>query len=163
MNRVFLAIALAALMQAADDPKAEIKKIIAGNLKAMQAARTQDDILRAIEAMDAPDWVSEFNGQTWTRADALRELQGMLTIPPEKRGTPKIDFIYWTETPAHVTALFWVYGERDGAVVGSLSRDTWVHTSNGWRRTRHEKYFPDRPLIANGKPVILPPLADQIR
>ncbi len=43
-----------------------------------------------------------------------------------------------------------------GRVIGSLYRDTWVRAANGWKRVRTEKMFPDRPLVEDGKPMILP-------
>jgi len=56
-----------------------------------------------------------------------------------------------------VTVLYWVYGTADEKLIGSIARDTFVRTEQGWRRMRHEKYFPDRPLVVNGKTVIAPP------
>jgi hypothetical protein len=56
--------------------------------------------------------------------------------------------------------MFWAYTGIPAAparLIGSLYRDTWVRTANGWQRIRQEKFFPDRPLMENGKPVILPP------
>ncbi len=41
-------------------------------------------------------------------------------------------------------------------MIGSLYRDTWVQTPAGWRRIRQEKFFPDRPLLEDGKALILP-------
>ena len=80
----------------------------------------------------------------------------MLAVPAEKRGLPQIDFIYWNETAGNASVLYWVYNEQNGRVIGSLARDKWVRTPAGWRRSHHEKFFPDRVLIENGKAVILP-------
>ncbi len=163
MKRFLLTLAFAALLHAAADPKTEIKKTIADTFKLVQAARTKDDIARAVDGIDVPEWVSIVpDGQNGTRAGAVHDLEGMLAVPPEKRSSPHVDFIWWSETTAKVTVLYWVYDEQEGVVVGAMIRDTWIPTHAGWRRSVHEKLFPNRPLIDHGKPVILPPLPDHL-
>ena len=163
MLRICLLIPAALALHAQESPQAAIKKALARNFAALQSATTKADILRAVDAIDVPGWVSHLpNGQVRTRADALRELETLLAIPPDRRPSPRLDFVYWNEAAGDVTALYWVYSERDGRLTGSLARDTWVNTANGWRRTRHEKFFPDRPLVVYGRAVIAPPLPDHL-
>ena len=95
-------------------------------------------------------------GETWTLADILKEGEAGLQVPPEKRPLPKMDFVYIRETGWNVLVVYWMSRHSGTRVVGSLYRDTWVRTADGWRSIRQEKFFPDRPLIEDGKPVILP-------
>jgi hypothetical protein len=114
--------------------------------------------VRIVGGMDAPEWTGSLpTGETMTRAEAIASLEGLLAIPPEKRPVPTLDFLYVRETGWNVLAVYWVYRQSERQTVGSLVRDTWVRAAPGLRRIRHEKFFPDRVLIDDGKPVILPP------
>jgi hypothetical protein len=88
----------------------------------------------------------------------VKEGQNGIAISPEKRPLPQMDFIYIRQTGWNVLAVYWSYRRSGTRLVGSLYRDTWVETSKGWQRIRQEKFFPDRTLIDDGKPVILPPV-----
>ncbi len=94
--------------------------------------------------------------ETITLADLLKEGEAALTIPPEKRPLPQIDFVYIRETGWNVLVVYWNSRRAGGRVIGSLCRDTWVRGASGWKRISTEKMFPDRPLIEDGKPVVLP-------
>jgi hypothetical protein len=59
------------------------------------------------------------------------------------------------ESAGKVVVVYWVYGVSGRTVIGSMARDTFVRKAEGYRRTLHEKFFTDRPLIQDGKPVIL--------
>jgi hypothetical protein len=67
-----------------------------------------------------------------------------------------MDFVYIQQTGWNVLVVYWNSRRSGTRVIGSLYRDTWVRTADGWRRIRQEKFFPDRPLLEDGKPVILP-------
>lgn len=141
----------------AQDVRSTIQALYTDTLRAMRTAQTKEDISRMVEAIDVPEWTSSlFNGQTMTRPQAIRELESILAIPPEKRPLFHIEPFYWSETAAAVTVVYWVYMDINGTRNGSIARDTWARTAAGWRRTRHEKFFPDRPLMKDGKPVFLP-------
>jgi len=130
----------------------------AATFAALHDAKTKDDIAKMVDAFDTPDWVSYLpTGETLTRPEAVRLLESLLATPPEKRPSPRMDIIFMNETKWNVTVLYWVYGTADEKLIGSIARDTFVRTEQGWRRMRHEKYFPDRPLVVNGKTVIAPP------
>jgi len=141
----------------AEDSRATIRSLYTDALRAMRTAQTKEDITRMVEAIDIPEWTSSLvNGQTMTRQQAVRELESLLAVPPENRPLFHIEPIYWNETAAAMTVVYWVYIDIKGNRNGSIARDTWARTAAGWRRTRHEKVFPDRPLMKDGKPVFLP-------
>jgi hypothetical protein len=149
---------LAACVGCAQDSKVVIQAMYAATFAALHDAKTKEDIAKMVDAFDAPEWVSNLpNGQTMTRAEAVRMLESVLSIAPAERPTPKMDVIFSNETKWNVTMLYWVYNGPEGNLTGSIARDTFVRTAQGWRRVRHEKFFPDRPLVVNGKPVIAPP------
>lgn len=135
-----------------------IKDMYASTLNAMKNAKTKDDIQTIVNSLDVPEWVGiSPAGETQTRTETLASLEQLLAIPTEKRPTPILDFLYVKETGWNVLAVYWVYRQTEHQMMGSLVRDTWVRTPAGLRRIRHEKFFPDRTLIDDGKPVILPP------
>lgn len=124
----------------------------------MKEAKTKEDIAKIVDSIDAPEWSSTLpSGETMTRADSIAGLEGMLAIPAEKRPTPLLDFLYVKETDQKILAVYWVYRQTEHQTAGSLVRDAWVRTEAGLRRIRHEKFFPDRILINEGKPVVLLP------
>jgi len=154
----------------ADDPtddmdaRAAIQSIYAATLTGMRDAKTKEDIARVVNGIDVPEWVSLlYNGQTMVRAQAIRELEGLLAIAPEKRPEFRMDILYWNETAAGVRVVYWAYGERGNELAGSMARDSWARTPSGWRRLRHEKFLPDRPLVVDGKAVVTPPVGETIR
>jgi hypothetical protein len=84
-------------------------------------------------------------GETLTFADLTKEAEAGLAIPPEKRPLPKMDFVFIRQTGWNVLAVYWSSRRSGTRVIGSLYRDTWVRTAEGWRRIRQEKLFPDVP------------------
>jgi hypothetical protein len=135
-----------------------IKDMYASTLNAMKNAKTKDDVQTLVNGMDVPEWVGiSPAGETQTRAETLTALEQLLAIPSEKRPSPTLDFLYVKETGWNVLAVYWVYRQTEHQIMGSMVRDTWVRTAAGLRRIRHEKFFPDRVLMDDGKPVILPP------
>ncbi|MBY0506855.1 MAG: hypothetical protein K2X03_23245 [Bryobacteraceae bacterium] len=160
MKRLMFTLILGAATAAAqEDLKQTITAIYTATFASMREAKSVSDLRRLMDAIDVPDWVSTLpSGETLTRADALRLMEGLLEVPSEKRPSPTIDIIYFRENAWNAQAVYWVYRREQNKVVGSLARDTWVRTAPGWRRIRHEKFFPDRPLQEDGKAVILPKL-----
>jgi hypothetical protein len=135
-----------------------IKDMYASTLSAMKNAKTKDDIQSIVNGIDVPEWVGiSPSGETQTHAESLAALEQLLAIPPEKRPSPTLDFLYVKETGWSILAVYWVYRQSEHQMMGSLVRDTWVRTALGLRRIRHEKFFPDRVLVDDGKPVVLPP------
>jgi hypothetical protein len=161
MKSRLLAAALlivSAALAADENVTKTIQDLYTSTLNAMKNAKTKDDIATIVSGMDAPEWVGNLpTGETITRSEAIASLEGLLAIPPEKRPVPTLDFLYVKETGWNILAVYWVYRQAEHQIVGSLVRDTWVRTALGLRRIRHEKFFPDRVLLDDGKPVILPP------
>lgn len=156
MRALLLAFAACAAFAQADY-KEEISKTYASTFTALREAKTKADIERMVDAIDVPEWVGSLpSGATITRAAAISSLMGLLEVAPENRPVPKQQMIYLAENGSSVIAVYWVYGEVGERLVGSMARDTWVRTARGWRRVRHEKFFPDRPLVENGRVLILP-------
>ncbi len=156
MRAMLLLFAVCAAFAQADY-RDEIPKIYASTFAAMREAKTKADIERLVNAIDVPEWRGTLpSGATLTRPAAVSSLMGLLEVAPEHRPIPRQQMIYLAENDWSVTAVYWVYGEVGERLVGSMARDTWVRTARGWRRVRHEKIFPDRPLVEKGKGLILP-------
>jgi len=146
----------AGLCAADENIEQTIRALYASSRAAAREARTKEDISRALSTF-APEWVGNMPAsETITLADLYKEGEAGLAIPPEKRPIPKLDFVYMRETGWNVLVVYWNSRRSGTQVIGALYRDTWVRTSAGWKRIRTEKFFPDRPLIEDGKPVILP-------
>jgi len=147
---------LSGLMSADDGVEKTIRDLYAKSRETLRSARTKEDLGRALGSF-APEWVGNMPaGETLTLADLMKEGEGALAIPPEKRPLPTMDIVYLRETGWNVLVVYWNSRRSGNQVIGSLYRDTWVRTADGWRRIRQEKFFPDRPLIQDGKPAILP-------
>jgi hypothetical protein len=146
----------AVLFAAEENVEQTIRALYESSRAAAREARTKEDIQRALSSF-APEWVGNMPaGETITLADLYKEGESGLAIPPEKRPMPQMDFVTIRETGWNVLVVYWNSRRVGTRVIGALCRDTWVRTSGGWKRIRTEKFFPDRPLIEDGKPVILP-------
>jgi hypothetical protein len=158
MRLFTLLLILSAGLGAADETVEQtIRGLYASSRAAAREARTKEDLSRALSTF-APEWVGNMPaGETITLADLYKEGESALAIPPEKRPIPQMDFVYIRETGWNVLVVYWNSRRSGTRVIGALYRDTWVRTSSGWKRIRTEKFFPGRPLIEDGKPVILPP------
>ena len=151
---LFLTVGLGAADESVEQT---IRGLYASSRAAAREARTKEDLSRALSTF-APEWVGNMPaGETITLADLYKEGESALDIPPEKRPIPQMDFVYIRETGWNVLVVYWNSRRSGTRVIGSLCRDTWVRTSSGWKRIRTEKFFPDRPLMEDGKPLILPP------
>ena len=152
-----LVFPLAAFGADEDVPKT-IRDLYNATFASMKQAKTKEDLARMVSAMDAPEWVGNSpDGETLTRVQSLALLEPILAIPSDERPAPKLDFVYVKETGWNVLVVYWAYSQTEHQLVGSMARDTWVRTGQGWRRIKHEKLFPNRPLVDDGKAVILPP------
>jgi hypothetical protein len=153
---LLLMLACPGLFAADESVEKTIKDLYASSQAAMRTARTNQELAQALGTF-APEWVGNMpSGETLTSADLTKEVEAGLAIPPEKRPLPKMDIVYIRQTGWNVLVVYWNSRRSGTRVVGSLYRDTWVQTAQGWRRIRQEKFFPDRPLLEDGKPVVLP-------
>jgi len=153
---LLLMLACPGLFAADESVEKTVKELYASSQAILHSARTKEELAQALSTF-APEWVGNMPaGETLTFADLTKEAEAGLAIPPEKRPIPKMDFVYIRQTGWNVLAVYWNSRRSGSRVIGSLYRDTWVRTAEGWRRIRQEKFFPDRPLLEDGKPVFLP-------
>lgn len=157
------------------------KSIYARSFTALREARTLDDMKRLSDDLDSPEWISvdRFGRTVLTRKDADRELQSVLALPPELRVT-EMDIVWAEQDSDRLAVVAWMmpneaewvdsdgdFGPREGKhrlTRGTLVRDIFETTTNGWRRIRHDKLIPnDTVLAVDGKPGILPPVDDRSR
>jgi hypothetical protein len=159
MRIVVLTLGLAnvAMLMADATDIQKVKQKYEASYAAIGELKTPKDVERLIDIFQVPEWVGTFPaGETLTRESSVAEGVSILSIPPEKRPRPNIQFVYVTETGWNILAVYWQYRKDGEKIVGSLFRDTWVRAEAGWRRVRTEKFFPDRTLVEGGKGVILP-------
>lgn len=127
---------------------APIADAYASTLSALQSAKTPQDIHRMVEATDSADWVSVApDGAKTSRPEAEQQLLGLLSIPAGQRPLPSQKVIYVANLQSRMLVVYWVYRITPQGPVGSMVRDTWSKTDEGWRREKHEKFFLDRPLV----------------
>jgi hypothetical protein len=156
-RHLWLTIALCGVAWPQDQFRTEIGRAYDATFSAMREAKTKADIEQIVDAIDVPEWQGSLpSGAIMTRSDAIAALTGLLSVPPERRPVPRLHMLYTTETGWRGFAVYWVYRQSGNELIGSLARDTWVRTPRGWRRMRHEKLFPDRLLVQDGKGSILP-------
>jgi hypothetical protein len=152
-----LMIALCGVAWPQDEFRTEIARAYDATFSAIREAKTRADIEQLVDAIDVPEWQGSLpSGAITTRSEAIVALSGILSVPPERRPVPRLHILYATETGWRGFAVYWAYRQSGNELIGSLARDTWVRTPRGWRRVQHEKLFPDRPLVQDGKGLILP-------
>ena len=156
MRLCLLSLLFTAGLPAAENVEETIRNLYQTSRTAAREARTREELARAMSTF-APEWVGKMPaGETITLADIIKEGESALSIPPEKRPIPQLDIVYIRETGWNVLVVYWNSRRTGTRVVGALLRDTWVRTAVGWKRMQTEKFFPDRPLLEDDKPVILP-------
>jgi hypothetical protein len=157
------------------------KSIYARSFTALREARTLNDMKKLSDDLDSPAWISvdRFGRTVLTRKDADRELQSVLALPPERRVT-EMDIVWAEQDADRLTVVAWMmpnevdrtdsegdFGPKGGKhrlTRGTLVRDIFENTANGWRRIRHDKLVPnDTVLAVDGKPRILPPVDERNR
>ena len=155
---------------AQSDLQATLLSMYTQTLGGMQKATSAADVERIVNAIDTPDWVSiNADGTRMTRDQSKRELVRSLAGP--RGDQPALDLLWFNRSENTATTVCWVFGKSNtvdttgqfgpkGAShelrVGALVRDTWILTTDGWRRRMHEKIFPNRVLAVDGKSVVFP-------
>jgi hypothetical protein len=140
-------VVLRCAAQAQDVLPSAISSLYEAALSAMQSSKSAQDINRMVEAMDSPDWVGVApTGEKTSREQAEKQLLGLLSIPVGQRPIPGRKIVFVSESGSRTLAVYWVYRTTGDGPVGSMVRDTWIQTGTGWRRSMHEKLFPDRLL-----------------
>ena len=158
LGQITLTVTLACgVAQSQDDFRREITKTYEATFSAMRQIKTKADLQQMVDAIDVPEWQGNLpSGEIMTRSEAIASLMGLLSVPLENRPVLHQQMLYMAETGWSAYAVYWIYREAGDQLIGSIARDTWARTPQGWRRIRHEKLFPDRPLVQNGKGLILP-------
>lgn len=167
-----LLFVLQGVVNAQSDLKATILGIYTKTLDGMQKATTAAEVEDIVNGIDAPDWLSiNADGTRLTREEAKREL--VRSLAGARGAQPTINLLWFHQTGNSATAVAWVFGRsqtidttgefgpkgaRHEVLAGALVRDSWILTSDGWRRRMHEKIFPNRVLAVDGKSVVFPPL-----
>jgi len=172
-----LLVGIAAGQQARQDPATlELaKSIYSSSLTALRQAKTMDDLRKVSDDLDAPEWISvdRFGRTILTKKEADRDLESLLALPPDRR-VAGMDIIWAERDSERMIVLAWMMpnqaervdaegefgakGATHQVSRGTLIRDIFVSTPNGWRRIRHDKLVPnDIVLTVDGVPRILPP------
>jgi hypothetical protein len=170
-----------------DVPPLEIVTTLYRNtFAALHNAKTKEDIAKMVDAMEAPDWVSiDPNGYTvLTRDQEVRQLEDFLNVPPEKRPSNPLEILWLHEESWKITVVDLVHSGVQGSaalpefrskemfgpnaearfvLAGSLVRDTFARTPQGWRRIRHEKLLPDQFQRIQGDSVLNPTVAPELK
>lgn len=153
------------------------KSIYRASLVAIREAKTLDDMKKLADSFDSPDWISvdRFGRTVFTRRDADQALAAMLALPADRRITG-LEIIWAERNADRLIVVGWMmpnevervdavgeYGDKGithRVMRGTLFRDIFANTPDGWRRIRHEKFLPnDMVLAVDGMPRIVPPLA----
>jgi hypothetical protein len=165
---VFMSVA--SVLSQQPDLKNTLLRVYRQTMAAIEQAKTEADIERAVAAIDVPDWTSiDADGTRMTRNDAKRQL--VASLGGQRGAQPTIELLWVNESGNSATAVAWVFaksqivdavgeygakGARHDVLIGALIRDTWTSTNQGWRRWKHEKIFPNRVIAVDGKSVVLP-------
>lgn len=174
---VLLIFAQFALAQSGlDVVKAYYKQALSG----MQEAKTKDDIIKLVEALDAPDWVSinPTGLVAATRAQTPSALEPLLAIEPGKRPGSTVEILWVHEEPWRVTAVsivlspdvavadppravskstFGNAAQPHFLLAGILIRDTFARAAEGWRRIKHEILLPYEFRVPSEESVVSAP------
>ena len=152
------------------------RSIYSRSFTALREARTLEEMRRLSGDLDAPEWISvdRFGRTILTKKDADRDLESLLALPPERRVTG-MDILWAERDSERLIVLGWMmvnmaervdaegeFGPKAAShklTRGTLIRDVFVKTADGWRRIRHDKLTPnDMVLAVDGAARIVPPL-----
>lgn len=186
-SRVFLLCLVVGLASGQQQAKQDsntlelAKSIYSRSFTALREAKTLQDMQELADHLDSPDWigVDRFGRTVLTRRDADREMKSVLSLPPERRITG-MDIIWAERDSEQLIVVAWMmpnevevidsegeYGQKGTThrlLRGTLVRDIFLSTDDGWRRIRHDKLLPNSTILAvDGAPQIVPPLNERNR
>ena len=153
---VYMALLTPAAAQPKQDPGAmeTAKAIYTRAFTLLRDAKNMDDMRKLSDSLDSPEWVSldRFGRPLFTRAQADREFESILVLPPEQR-VSAMDIIWAERDATRLIVVAWMFPReeiRDGHKLtrATLIRDLFDNTPTGWRRIRHEKWLPNGTLLA---------------
>ncbi|MDR3704185.1 MAG: hypothetical protein P4L56_31345 [Candidatus Sulfopaludibacter sp.] len=155
------------------------RSIYSSSFTALRQAKTLEELRKLSDDLDAPEWISvdRFGRTILTRQDADRDLESLLALPPERRVTG-MDILWAERDSDRLSVVAWMmpnvaervdaegeFGPKGAShklTRGTLIRDVFVKTADGWRRIRHDKLTPnDMVLAVDGAARIVPPLDER--
>jgi hypothetical protein len=168
------ALMLGVVLHAATAPEEQIRSEIVTAIQRSIDALSRGDLDTA-EAMDTNDWVSVTLNQKPVpkeeQAAINRKYLDEIKPPPGWKAVWKPDYartgtmtgiqIYDLKLDGDTAIVLYLVGNThpemiDGAAHqvwnGSHARDTWIRTSAGWKRRRHEKLTVNERMV-DGKPL----------
>jgi hypothetical protein len=178
-----LLIAGICLAQPAPKPDAAAlelaKSIYSRAFKEVRDAKTLEDMQRIGDRQDSKDWISldRFGRTVLSMHDAdgvNREYASMLRLPPESR-VGEMDIIWVERDSDRLMVLAWMMphevevtdaetGGKHRLMEGTLTRDLFQKTADGWVRFQHDKLTPNSMILAvDGSQRIVPPLDERNR
>ena len=165
--RVFMIAILAGVAFGQQQPRQDVatlelaKSIYTRALTALQEAKTLDDMKKLADDLASPDGISvdRFGRIVLTRKTADGELASMLALPPERRVT-QMDILWAEQNTDRLIVVAWVLpneveqidtegdfgppGGKHRLTRGTLVRDIFQKTANGWRRISARQAFSER-------------------
>jgi hypothetical protein len=157
------------------------RSIYGSSFTALREAKTMEDMRKLSDHLDAPEWISvdRFGRTILAKQDADRDLESLLALPPERRVTG-MDILWAEQDSERLIVVGWMmvnvaeridargeFGPKGAShklTRGTLIRDVFVNTADGWRRIRHDKLVPnDMVLAVDGVARIVPPLDPEHR
>jgi hypothetical protein len=170
------------LAQPAPKPDTEAlelaKSIYSRSFTEVRNAKTLEDMHKVSDRQDSKDWISldRFGRMVLTKQDPAgvdREFASMLSLPPERR-VAEMDIIWAERDSDRLMVLAWMMphenemadadGQKHRLMEGTLIRDLFQKTADGWLRIQHDKLTPNNTILAvDGKQRIVPPLDQRNR
>ncbi|MCU1329248.1 MAG: hypothetical protein JWN34_4618 [Bryobacterales bacterium] len=157
------------------------RSIYRQSFEGLRDATTLDDMRKVSANLDSADWISvdRFGRTVLTKADADRDLESVLKLPPDRRAAG-MDIIWAERDAERLIVVAWMGyfetnqadGSGDFGAKGTehklsratLIRDIFVRDAERWHRIRHDKLLPNGTVLAvDGQPRIVPPLPDRNR
>ncbi len=141
-------------------------------LTAMRSAKTTAEVRQIVGRIDMPQSARiALDGKVTsvTIEQTVHELEEQIAEPEKEIW--KIDVIWVSRVQDEATSVAWIYTKSVSANVegggsakerghpvlfGTIIRDKWYLTKDGWRRSSHEKLFPDGVLSIDGKDIVPP-------
>jgi hypothetical protein len=184
-SRLFLMWLIAGICLGQPAPKPDAgalelaKSIYSRNFADVRDAKTLEDMQKVSNSESSKDWISvdRFGRTVLTKQNpdgVNRELASMLILPPERR-VGEMDIIWAEQDPDRLMVLAWMMphevevtdaegGGKHRLMEGTLIRDLFQKTADGWLRIRHDKLTPNNTILAvDGTQRIVPPMDERSR
>jgi hypothetical protein len=88
---------------------ADISTVYQQMLSAMRSAKSKEEIVKAMDAFDAPDWVGvDPTGKRTSRQEAMKALETLVANPSDKRVLPDMEVVWMNIAGGKASVLMWV-------------------------------------------------------